>query len=98
MTKNCSVLLPIFGKEYKVSCSAEEKNNLLHSAQLLDKRMREIRDSGKVTNAERVAVMAALNLVLDIDPTTTENPQLNPEIDRHLLRLQKKIDNTLEKI
>ncbi|MBT6522761.1 MAG: cell division protein ZapA, partial [Methylococcales bacterium] len=56
------------------------------------------RDSGKVTNAERVAVMAALNLVHDIDPTTIENPQLNLEIDRQLLRLQKKIDNTLEKV
>ncbi|MBT7109005.1 MAG: cell division protein ZapA [Methylococcales bacterium] len=98
MTKNCSVSLSILGKEYKVSCTTEEKDNLTHSAQRLDNKMREIRDSGKVTNAERVAVMAALNLVHDIDPTTIENPQLNLEIDRQLLRLQKKIDNTLEKV
>lgn len=98
MKKNCSVSLSILGKEYKVSCTTEEKDNLTESAQRLDQKMREIRDSGKVTNAERVAVMAALNLVHDIDPTTVKNPQLNLEIDRHLLRLQKKIDSTLEKV
>ncbi len=98
MTKNCSVSLSILGKEYKVSCTTEEKDNLTHSALRLDNKMREIRDSGKVTNAERVAVMAALNLVHDIDPTTIENPQLNLEIDRQLLRLQKKMITHSKKV
>jgi cell division protein ZapA len=33
---------------------------------MLDRRMREIRDAGKVTGGERIAVMAALNLAHEL--------------------------------
>ena len=52
----------ILEKEYMVACQPEERNELLDSAEFLNGRMREIRDSGKIVGLDRIAVMAALNL------------------------------------
>ena len=38
----------------------------MDSARMLDKRMREVRQNGRVIGADRIAVMAALNLVYDL--------------------------------
>jgi len=52
----------IAGREYKIACREHERKDLEQAVAFLDKRMREIRDAGKVTGAERIAVMAALNI------------------------------------
>ena len=52
----------IMGREYRVACSPEEKESLLAAVELVDGKMREIAQRTKSTIAERVAVMAALNI------------------------------------
>ncbi len=52
----------ILGREFTVSCTDEERQGLLEAVDYLDKKMRDIRDSGKVVGLERIAIMAALNL------------------------------------
>ncbi|MEY4357826.1 MAG: hypothetical protein RL469_1152, partial [Pseudomonadota bacterium] len=52
----------ILDKDYLVACPHEERSALLDSAELLNAKMREIRDNGKIVGADRIAVMAALNL------------------------------------
>jgi cell division protein ZapA len=44
----------------------EERSNLVSAARYLDGKMREIRSSGKVIGADRIAVMAALNITHDL--------------------------------
>ena len=56
------VSVKILEKEYQISCLASERNALLDSAETLNRKMREIRDSGKVVGLDRIAVMAALNM------------------------------------
>ncbi len=56
----------ILGREYRVACKASERDELLRAVQLLDRRMREIRDSGKIVGTERIAVMAALNIAHEL--------------------------------
>ena len=56
----------ILGREYRVACRESEREELLQAVQFLDRRMREIRDSGKVAGSERVAVMAALNIAHEL--------------------------------
>ena len=53
------VTIKILEKEYNVACPIEEKPALLASAELLNLKMREIRDSGKVVGLDRVAVLKA---------------------------------------
>lgn len=52
----------IMGREYRVACSPEEREALLAAVDLVDNKMREIAQRTKNTIAERVAVMAALNI------------------------------------
>ena len=56
----------ILEKEYHVTCPLEERAALLDSAEYLNRKMREIRDSGKVVGLDRIAVMAALNIVNEL--------------------------------
>ncbi len=52
----------IMGREYRVACAPEERDGLLAAVDLVDNKMREIAQRTKNTIAERVAVMAALNI------------------------------------
>lgn len=60
------VTVKILEKEYHVTCPAEERAALVDSAEYLNRKMREIRDSGKVIGLDRIAVMAALNIVNEL--------------------------------
>jgi cell division protein ZapA len=62
MSTKSTVEVRILDKEYLVTCPDEEQEALLRSARHLDRKMREIRNSGKVFGTERIAVMAALNI------------------------------------
>ncbi len=52
----------IMGREYRVACAPEEREALLAAVALVDGKMRDIAQRTKNTIAERVAVMAALNI------------------------------------
>ena len=52
----------IMGRDFTVSCTDEERPGLMNAVNFLDKKMRDIRDSGKVVGVERIAIMTALNL------------------------------------
>ena len=56
----------ILGREYKFACKESERPELMQAVALLDKRMREIRDAGKVTGTDRIAVMTALNFAHEL--------------------------------
>jgi cell division protein ZapA len=56
----------ILGREFKVACKESERAELTEAVAYLDKRMREIRDAGKVSGTDRIAVMAALNITHDL--------------------------------
>jgi cell division protein ZapA len=56
----------LLGRDYKVACAEPERAELQAAVMFLDRRMREIRDQGKIAGAERIAVMAALNLAHEL--------------------------------
>jgi len=60
------VSVRILEKEYQVACLPEERSELLDSAEFLNAKMREIRDSGNVIGLDRIAVMAGLNLANEL--------------------------------
>jgi len=65
----------IMGREYRVACTPEERDGLMAAVELVDNKMREIAQRTKSTIAERVAVMAALNIAhehLASPPVTVE--------------------------
>jgi len=56
----------IMGRTYKVACADEEREALLSAVAYLDRKMSEIKSAGKVASAERIAVMAALNITHEL--------------------------------
>lgn len=56
----------IMGREFRVSCTEEERDDLLQAVDYLDVKMREIRDAGKVVGVDRIAIMAALNIAHEL--------------------------------
>jgi cell division protein ZapA len=56
----------ILGREYRLSCAAEEKDALLAAVAYVDEKMVAIRDLGKITGNDRIAVFAALNIANEL--------------------------------
>lgn len=66
MTQSNTATVHILDKEYCVACPSDERSNLESAARYLDGKMRDIRSSGKVIGADRIAVMAALNIAHEL--------------------------------
>ncbi len=56
----------LLGREYKVACRDSERADLLEAVAYLDQRMREIRAASKTAGADRIVVMAALNIANEL--------------------------------
>ena len=63
----------LLGKEYPIVCPQNEEHELLIAARYLDDKMRQIRDTGRVFGAERIAVMAALNITHEFIQSQQQN-------------------------
>ncbi len=96
-TKSTSVLVNIMGKEYRIACAPEEQENLVQSATELDLEMRKMRDTGKFGNAERIAVMAALNMSHELQNLKNQGPLSSQGWKDCLTGMMGKIENVLEK-
>lgn len=62
MSQSGSIEIHILGRAYRVASTEEQELAIRAAARLLDSKMREIRDAGKVVGIERIAIMAGLNL------------------------------------
>jgi cell division protein ZapA len=85
----------IMEKEYLVACPHEERSALLDSAELLNTRMREIRDSGKVVGLDRIAVIAALNLANELIKLQNRDQRSEAELGNRVRALRDRIEGEL---
>lgn len=86
----------ILEKEYFVACPPEERAALLDSAELLNGRMKEIRDSGKIVGLDRIAVMAALNLAHEVIRLRTRDSGSEQDTTHRLRHLRERVEAALE--
>jgi len=91
------VLVRILDKEFLVSCPDEERDDLLASADFLNGKMREIRDTGKIVGIDRIAVMAALNMAHELLEQRDRKQDLQQSIGARIRTLQEKIELALNK-
>jgi cell division protein ZapA len=89
------VSVRILDKEYQVACPASERTDLLDSAEILNAKMREIRDSGRVVGLDRIAVMAALNMANDLIHARARDQELEGGISDRLKLISDRVDNVL---
>ena len=86
----------ILEKEYFVACPPEDRAALLDSAELLNGRMKEIRDSGKIVGLDRIAVMAALNLAHEVIRLRSHDSGSEQETTHRLRHLRERVESALE--
>jgi cell division protein ZapA len=89
------VSVRILEKEYQVACPASERTDLLDSAEMLNAKMREIRDSGKVVGLDRIAVMAALNMANELLQTKAKDQALETSLGPRLRVLNERVESIL---
>ena len=89
------VSVRILEKEYQVACPANERTDLLDSAELLNAKMREIRDSGKVVGLDRIAVMAALNMANELLKVQAKDDALESTLGPRLKVLNERVESIL---
>lgn len=89
----------IMGREYRVACQPNEQAALIAAVDLVDGKMREIAQRTKNTIAERVAVMAALNIAherLSIDAEKANEERLaSNETKRRIEDMGARLDAVL---
>lgn len=89
------VSIRILEKEYLVACPHEERSALLDSAELLNARMREIRDSGKIVGLDRIAVIAALNLANELIRLQIRDQQTEADLGNRVRAMRDRIEGEL---
>lgn len=81
----------IMGRDFTVSCTDEERPGLMDAVNFLDKKMRDIRDSGKIVGVERIAIMTALNLSHELLNSKSGNVDVG-DLKRRITQMQDQID------
>ena len=89
------VSVRILDKEYQVACPADERTDLLDSAEILNAKMREIRDTGRIVGLDRIAVMAALNMANDLLHAQARDRLIEGDISDRLKVISDRVDGVL---
>ncbi len=61
-----TIEISILGRSYRIACEDGERDALMQAVAYLDGKMVEIKKAGKVNGADRIAVMAALNIAHEL--------------------------------
>jgi cell division protein ZapA len=95
--ESATVTVRILEKEYFVSCPQDERADLLVSAEYLNKKMREIRDTGKVVGADRIAVMAALNMANELLRLRKLDAELQGAVTGRVKHMRERVETALQR-
>jgi cell division protein ZapA len=107
------VTINVMGREFRVAAPQGEERQLLASVELLNKKMKELRDGGKIVGNERIAIMAALNIAHDYlqllvsgtnknsdtqNTSTSSVKNTNNSVDAEFVRRRmESLENVIEK-
>ena len=88
--------LRIMDRDYRLSVSPEDRDRLTEAARMVDTRMRQIRDSGKLSSPDRIAVLAALQLAHQlIGESEAASTSPSVEAQRRVRRINDSLDTEL---
>jgi cell division protein ZapA len=91
------VSVRLLDRDYQVACPAEERSALLDSAEYLDAKMKEVRDSGKVVGLDRIAVISALNIANELMQLKRNGTSLEGDVGAKLKSLRERVESALER-
>jgi len=92
-----TIEISILGRSYKIACKDGEREALLEAVAYLDGKMGEIKNSGKVSGTDRIAVMAALNIAHEFLSVKLGNGFDIGQAKRRISTIEAKLDEVLAK-
>jgi cell division protein ZapA len=92
-----TVEVTLLGRTYRVACEEGERESLMQAVAYLDGKMNEIRKAGKVVGAERIAVMAALNVAHELLSVRLGGGFDVGQAKRRINAIESKIDAAIAK-
>lgn len=92
MNKIVTSSIEILGKQYPIRCHEAELKALQLAAAYLNEKMLEIRDSGKVINLERIAIISGLNIAHQFLTLQDKKNNAVEKINQKIIEMQNKID------
>ena len=96
MSEQSTVIqVTILDKEYQVNCPPSDQEALIKSARYLDENMRKIKGRGNIHGAEKIAVMAALNITHDMLLKNLLINETRQTTSEQVQSLEQKIDLAL---
>lgn len=95
MSELQTVAVTIMEREYAVSCPPEQRAGLIEAAAYLDGKMREVRNAARSATADRVAVLAALNVVHELLELKRDSTQSDSAVGEELFTLRSRLDAVL---
>jgi cell division protein ZapA len=93
--RNVRVSVRILEKEYQVACPPEERSALLDAAEMLNSKMREIRDAGNIMGLDRIAVMAALNMANELIHARSKDTAAEHGLTGKIRQLRERVETAL---
>lgn len=66
MSEIVQVDVSLLGRHFTIGTSSEERETLLEAVRLLEEKFDAIRGQGKIVDADKIAIMAALNIAHDL--------------------------------
>ena len=91
----------ILDRDYRLAVSPEDKPRLIEAARAVDERMRTLRESGRVSGTDRIAVMAALQLadeLIGLREAAHSAPNApEAEVSKRVRRMTETIDDALKR-
>ena len=87
--------ISIMGRKFRVACTENEQKQLMDAVSYLDKKMREIRDQGKVVGLERIAIMAALNITYELFSACVSDGFDIAEFKRRMTSMQATLEQAM---
>jgi cell division protein ZapA len=89
------VSVQILDKEYLIACPPEEQDDLLKAATLLNQRLKQIREQGKVMGTERLVIMAALNMANELSKLAAREERGTSELGSRVRGMRERVERAL---
>jgi len=90
-----TIEVSILGRSYKIACKEGERDALMEAVAYLDGKMGEIKNTGKVSGVDRIAVMAALNIAHEFLSTKLGNGFDIGQARRRISQIEAKLDEAI---
>ena len=90
-----TIEVSILGRSYRVSCEDGERDALMKAVAYLDEKMGEIKQSGKVSGTDRIAVMAALNIVNELLQAKGRDEGADTDLAARLKAMRERVETAL---